>query len=111
MEGEAGVVDPVSTVSSRIALLPANVCHVWHTRRTQPRACARGLRDACKSTRVRTCALLSCVTFAASRTREFILMSYSDASRYHVSRCCAERTHTIPTRILSYEGRQSGEKI
>lgn len=65
------VVDPASTVSSRIALLPANVCHVWHTRRA-PRAC--GLRGAYKSARVRTCALISCVTFAASRrenTREF----------------------------------------
>lgn len=39
----------LSTVSSRIALLPANVCHVWHTRRAPRRA--RPL--ACTAVRVR----------------------------------------------------------
>lgn len=64
-----GVVDPVSTVSSRIALLPANVCHVWHTRRGRPCTAARvcAVYAARVRVRVRTCALFSRVTFAASR--------------------------------------------
>lgn len=79
MEGDAGVVDPVSTVSSRIALLPANVCHVWHTRRA-PRTAVhgrmrvRGLRGACKSgagAHMRT--FLSChVCCFASRHASFL---------------------------------------
>lgn len=38
--GGKRVVDPASTVSSRIALLPPNVCHVWHTRRGGEHAAA-----------------------------------------------------------------------
>lgn len=70
MEGDAGVVDPVSTVSSRIALLPANVCHVWHTRRGRPRACESGA-----GARMRTRALFSRVLRLLLRvaTRESFL--------------------------------------
>lgn len=95
VEGDAGVVDPVSTVSNRIALLPANVCHVWHTRRAS-RTAVHG-RVRARVVRVRACALFSRVTFAASRrdTREFPIAASTA--------CHVAAPNAIPTWILSYE--------
>lgn len=69
-----------STVSSRIALLPANVCHVWHTRcaprRTRPLACASAARSGATRVRVRA------QTLAIARAR--------------FSRCRREHARTLP---------------
>jgi len=71
-----------STVSNRIALLPANVCHVWHIRRAPRRTQPRCVWEC-----GRTCTLLPLrrvhgVTYTIVTRRE-----------YRMSHCRVERTH------------------
>jgi len=84
VDAEAGgerVIDPAGTVSSRIALLPANVCHVWHTRRAGGHA---------RRVRVRA-------RFSRTHARTHARVSYSGEYARHIPRtahCCTERTHS-----------------
>lgn len=90
-EGDAGVVDPVSTVSSRIALLPSEcVSRVAHS----PRRACTVLRGACKSAAHARFSLPR-VTFVASRrdTRDFPISRFVTSTACHIAEPSAR---TIP---------------